>query len=139
MKFIAYLEKNNIATKETLRIFAAILFLYWLSWIFLRHHLSWWALSSFLIVSGGTANLYVIDFNSLRMPVLARSRQKFNRIKGKNPRRRICMLNKRTRLGWLCDRFRIGKTIYSIGDFLVFFGIVMVFFPIVISAIALIL
>jgi len=138
MKLIAYLEKKNIATKETLRIFAATLFLYWLSWILLKHHLSWWAFSLLFVVLGGTANLYVIDFNNFCMPVLVRSRREFGRLKRKNPSRRICMLNEQTRLGWLCDRFNLGKSICSIGDFMVFFGAALALTPFVVVAASLI-
>jgi len=138
MKLINYLEKNNIATKETLYIFAATLFLYWLSWILLKHHLSWWSLSLLFVVLGGTANLYVIDFNNLGMPVLVRNRREFSRLKSRNSSRRICMLDKRTRLRWLCDRFSIGKSIYSIGDFMVFFGIALALTPFIVVATSLI-
>ncbi len=81
MRITSFLEKNNIATRETLRIFAVTIFLYWLSWVLLKHNLSWWALSLFFVVLGGTANLYVIDFNNFCMPVLAQSQKEFRKLR----------------------------------------------------------
>jgi len=138
MKILSFLEKNNIATKETLQIFVGIVYLYFLSWFLLKHNLSWWSLSLMFIVLGGTANLYAIDFNNLRMPVLARNWREFSRFKKMNPSRRMSMLNKQTKLGWLCDRFWVGKQIYSIGDFMVFFGTALAVLPFVVGALGLI-
>ena len=138
MRIISFLEKNNIATKETLRIFVATIFLYWLSWVLLKHNLSWWAFSLVFVILGSTANLYVIDFNNFCMPVLARSQKEFRKLKRKNPLRRIRMLSRQTRLGWLADRFCIGRSVYSIGDFMIFFGMILVYLPFVAATISLI-
>lgn len=138
MRIVSFLEKNNIATNETLRIFVAIAFFYWLSWVLLKHNLSWWAFSLLFVVLGGTTNLYVIDFNKFCMPVLAQSQKEFRKLKRKNPLRRICMLSCQTRLGWLADRFCIGRSIYSIGDFMIFFGMILVYLPFVAVTISLI-
>jgi len=138
MRIVSFLEKNNVATSETLRIFVTIAFFYWLSWILLKHNLSWWAFSLLFVVLGGTANLYVIDFNNFCMPVLAQSQKELRKLKRKNPLRRICILSHQTRLGWLADRFWIGRSIYSIGDFMILFGMILVYLPFVVVTISLI-
>lgn len=163
---ISFLEKNKIATKETLKIFGGTAFLCGLSWVFLylfhyQIHLldsfkisvillakflavnplelsTWLGLSLCVIGYGGMANLYVIDFNNLRMPVIAKNRREFKRIKKINPSRRMTMLNQRTKLGWLCDRFWVGKSIYSVGDFMVLFGSGLAVLPFVVRTIELI-
>lgn len=131
MNLINYLERKNIITREVIKIFAATIFFYVLSWVFLKHHLSWWTMSLLFIVLGGTANLYVIDFNNFHMPVLVRSHRELQKMKKKNPNRRICLLHSKTKLGLLADRFCVGKSIYSLGDFLVFFGVALAVLPFV--------
>ena len=131
MNLFNYLQKKNIMTREMAKIFVATLFFYVLSWVFLKHHLSWWTMSLLFIVLGGTANLYVIDFNNFHMPVLARNRRELQKMKKKNQNRRICMLNSKTKLGLLADRFCVGKSIYSLGDFLVFSGAALAALPFV--------
>lgn len=138
IKLITYLEKNNIATQEVLKIFGVTLFFYLLSWVFFKIHLAWWAFSLLFVVLGGTANLYVIDFNNFCMPVLTQSQKQFRKIKRKNPLRRICILSRQTRLGWLADRFCIGRSIYSIGDFMIVFGAILIYLPFVTVTISLI-
>jgi len=138
IRLITYLEKNNIATREILKISGVTLFFYLLSWVFFKLHLSWWAFSLLFVVLGGTTNLYVIDFNNFCMPVLAQSQKEFRKLKRKNPLRRICMLSCQTRLGWLADRFCIGKSIYSIGDFMIIFGAILIYLPFVVVTISLI-
>lgn len=126
MKIISFLEKNSIATKETLQIFLGTTYFYFLSWILLKQNLPWFSFSLMFITLGGFANLCVIDFNNFHMPVSARNWREFNQLKrinqGKDPSRRISILDKRTKLSWLCDRFCIGKSIFSIGDLIIFFG-----------------
>jgi len=126
MTLLDYLENKNIMTRETLKIFTATLFFYVLFWIFFKYHLGWLTTGSLFISLGGLMNLYVIDFNNFCMPVLVRNRQDFKKMKISNPSRRICMLNTKTRLGLLADRFCVGKSIYSIGDFMAFLGIAWV-------------
>lgn len=138
MRITSFLEKNNIATKETLQIFLGTAYFYFLSWFLLKHNLSWWSFSLMFMVIGGTANLYVIDFNNLSMPVLARNWREFSRFKKLNPLRRMSMLNKRTKLGWLCDRFWVGRSIYSLGDFMLFFGVGLIILPFIVGILRLI-
>lgn len=130
--------KNNIVTKETLKIFGVTSFLYALSLFFFKYHLTWWTLSLLIIVVGGIANLYVIDFNNNKMPVRAGSRA-IDIIRKKYPKRGFCQLTSKTKFQWFADRFYVGKSIYSIGDFVILFGIVMTFFPIILGTIILIL
>ncbi len=126
MKILAYLEKNQIATRETLEIFSVSLLCYLSSMILFKHHFTWLAWCLLLMVLGGLANLYVIDFNNRRMPVLNLSRRGLKAVKKKHPTRRFCRLDRNTKLPWLADRFWIGKNIYSLGDFFVLFSVFLV-------------
>lgn len=78
------------------------------------------------------ANLYVIGFNSLTMPVLPRKGEGLAEIKRLNPDRRVCMVNSKTKLKWLADRFYIHKKYYSLGDFVISFGTVLLVLPFII-------
>lgn len=130
MKLVAYLEKNNIVTRETLRVFMVTFFSYLLFCVFVFYQLTWWALSSLLIVLGCMSNLYVMDFNKNRMPVNIGPRS-IGIARKEYPKRAFCQLTSQTRLSWFADRFPIGKSIYSIGDFMIYFGTTLCFLPFV--------
>jgi len=138
MKIIFFLERNNIATKETVEIFKAVICAGFVSWLLYKYNFPWWAFCFLVMAMGGEANLYVISFNNFRMPVLARDRREFNRFKKLNPSRRICAVNKKTKLAGLCDRFWFGKSICSIGDFMLYFGAILIVAPFIEMAIRLI-
>ncbi len=126
MDFISQLEKRRIITTETLKIFGGSLYFFLLGWYFIKINLPLMALGSFFIYFGGIANLYVIDFNSFAMPVAVKDREELERIKKKNPNRRICMLDKKTKMGILADRISIGKGLHSIGDITIYLGIALI-------------
>ena len=142
MEIIAYLEKNNIATKETLQIYGACLYFYFFSLFLFQYNLSWWALSLLFITLGGMLNFYVIDSNNLSMPILVHDRKKLRQIKKqikeRSSERRACILNNKTKLKWLADRFYIGRSIYSMGDFVAFFGVVLAVLPFIVLVVLLI-
>jgi len=124
MNLISFLEKKKIVSQETLQIFAYIIFTYVLSYFYWKTRFICLSYGFLLITLGGACNLYVIDFNDFKMPVLANRKSDFRKIKKQNPKRQICLLDSKTKLGWLADRFFItiiGRTL-SMGDFLIFFG-----------------
>jgi hypothetical protein len=123
MKIFSFLEKNKIATKETLKLFGAIIFFGFLSWFLLKHNCLGTAWGLLIIAFGGIANLYVIGFNNLQMPILAKNRRDFMAIKRENYPRNLTILDRKTKLPWLCDRFWLGGSAYSIGDFVTTFGV----------------
>jgi hypothetical protein len=130
MKLIKFLEREDIATKETAKIFlascAAYAFSLWL--LHVRHYIS--ELAFLLLTIGGMANLYVITFNGNKMPVAAGPRT-VGRMRKKYPKRGICKLTHRTKLAWLADRFITwfrGRPLYwSVGDLVVAAGVVFMF------------
>lgn len=130
MNLMTYLEKNNIITRETLKIFIITLLSYALFWAFFVSKQYQYALSILLFVSGCLANLYVLTDNNFSMPILAKSKSEFRKLKKQNSGRRICMLNSRTKLRWLADRILIPgvRKIYSLGDILIFIGIISFIF-----------
>ncbi len=128
---IKYCEGKGIATRETLKIFFAVLLTYAFSlaaWH--AHDYAWeWAFS--LMAVGGLANFYVIFFNRNQMPVPVAART-VGAMRKKFPERGICRLTKKTKLAWLSDRYFIrywrNKACYaSVGDFAVTFGVVLFF------------
>jgi len=136
MKFINYLEKRNITTREELWILTGITCFYLLSRFAFHHNLDWFGLSFSIIIFGGMANLYAIGFNNLNMPILPRKRESFAELKRLNPDRRFCILNSKTKLKWLADRFYIRKKYYSLGDFMVSFGTILLVLPFIIFLVA---
>jgi hypothetical protein len=165
MRIINLLEKNNIATEETLKLFLAIPFFFYLFWVFVEpKHLSnfpisyiakplwiiisasanllsikpaslfiWLALSLFFMALAGVSNLAVIYANNLCMPVSAKDQDDFSLTKKANPKRRLSILNKQTKLSWLCDRIAIGKDFHSVGDLIVDLGVAMFIFPFLVA------
>ncbi|MDP2940157.1 MAG: DUF5317 family protein [Candidatus Omnitrophota bacterium] len=133
MKFIKYLEKINIITREELWILASFAFFYSLSCVFFNYNLHWFGWSFLIIAIGGMANLYVIDYNNLSMPILPRKGESPTEICQLNPNRRLCILNSKTKLKWLADIFHIGKTYYSLGDFLIYIGAASMVLSLIIS------
>lgn len=132
MKFIKYLEKRNITTSEELWILVGIAYFYLLSRFAFKYNLDWFGLSFSIIIFGAMANLYVIGFNNLSMPVLPRKREGLAELRGLNPDRRVCILNSKTKLKWLADRFYIRKKYYSLGDFIISFGEALLVLPFII-------
>lgn len=132
MNFIKYLEKRNITTGEELWILAGIIYFYLLSQFAFKYNLDWFGLGFSIIIFGGMANLYVIGFNNLTMPVLPRKGENLAELKGLNPDRRVCILNPKTKLKWLADRFYIRKKYYSLGDFIISFGGILLVLPFII-------
>ncbi len=122
MNLISFLEKKKIVSRETLQIFACIIFTYVLSYFYWKTGFICFSYGFLLITLGGACNLYVIDFNDFKMPVLANRKSDFRGIKRRNPKRQICLLGSKTKLGWLADRFSIIGLTLSMGDFLIFFG-----------------
>jgi len=125
MNLFSYLEKGKIATRETLRIFGITLLVYVLGWFCWKAELIAAAYGFFLIALGGICNLYVISYNDCNMPIPTRNNLELSEFKKREPRRRLCMLNSKTRFKLLADRFPIGNKIWSIGDFLAIAGFVL--------------
>jgi len=136
MKFINYLEKRNITTREELWILAGIVYFYLLSRFAFKHNLDWFGFGFSIVIFGAMANLYVIGFNSLTMPILPRNGESFAELKRLNPDRRFCILNSKTKLKWFADRFYIRKKYYSLGDFIISFGTVLLVLPFIIFLVA---
>lgn len=130
MRLITYLEKNNIITCETLKIFIITLLSYALFWVFFGFKQYQYALGILLFVAGCLANLSVMTNNNFSMPVLTKNKNEFRKLKKQNLGRRICMLNCRTRSRWLADWITIPgiKITYSPGDILIFIGVISFIF-----------
>ncbi|MFA5061962.1 MAG: DUF5317 family protein [Patescibacteria group bacterium] len=126
MSILATLEQKQLISKETVELFTVSVIIFFLSLILFRLHFYLAALGLLLMVLGGLANLYVIDYNKLRMPVLNLSRRQLAEAKRRQPSRRFCKLDRSTKLAWLADRFQVGKGVYSLGDFIMYFGVVVV-------------
>lgn len=125
MGLVSYLERRRIATREMLEIFSGVIFVYLLSLFLFKFNQPNIICGLQLIVLGGMANLYVIDFNNFKMPVLAGPRT-VGLARQRSPKRGFCMLTSRTKLPWFADRFFMGSNIYSIGDAMVLFGVLVI-------------
>lgn len=128
MKTIDFLEKRGIMTGEVLKIFSVVVvsYVYSLAMLHTHNYILGWASS--LWVLGGLGNLYVISFNKNRMPVPVASRT-VGAMRKKYPKRGICKLTNRTRLGWLADRILVHNGYYSVGDFLILSGVILMLLP----------
>lgn len=129
-KIVKFFENKKVATRETLQLFSGAFSFFCLGLIFKYIPLlSFYSLPFLIIALGTMGNLYVIDFNNFRMPVLGLTRRQHKLNKKLDPNRRFCKMDQNTKLPWLADIFPIGKNLYSLGDFMIYGGLGLVVLP----------